>query len=348
MQPSVKHARSTRCSSREAGFPAELEVELAAKPNVARVLVEGGDYSNPIDAMNDRDKWCDVPSLSLTDSCQLLIGPGTFPLAEPLNLPDKFDVLGAVNTCSQRTELVAQSGVDAAIQLVGVGAGERFAISDLRVRNRGGANGNARGIWALEPDENGFDSTIRNVSVEVSGGVADATTGTRVGPAALRNVEVSVNGGSNAVGISTRCGDGADVRVAVEAFDAQSSTGWGEASDCGTEVVQFDVSVRGPNSIGMRFNTMDSAELSEGTVVAGGIGIAIAGGTHLRNLRVAASTAIQCLFCDSTLLDNIHVPDSETALDLGRQFFSVQVTDSTLFGEILVPADPFNIAALPH
>jgi hypothetical protein len=326
-----------RFSSREAGFPAELEVELAAKPNVARVQVEGGDYSNPIDAMNDSDSWCDVSGLSFTDSCQLLIGPGTFPLAESLNLPDKFDVLGAGNSGSQRTELVAQSGVEAVIQLPFPHSRDRV-ISDLRVRNSGGANGNARGIWALSATEDDAGATIRNVSVDVSGGVADATTGIGVARAMLQNVDVTVNGGSDAVGISTNCVVAADVRVSVRASNAQSSVGWREISDCEPPIVRFNVSVFGPNSIGMNFGTMGGEQFAEGIVVTDGIGIRSVGGSpSWRNVRVAASpTAIQLQFIELALLDNIDVPSSETALDVRTVFNAVQVTDSTLSGEIRV------------
>jgi hypothetical protein len=206
------------------------------------------------------------------------------------------------------------------------------------VRNSGGAHGRVRGIRANDV----FDidgPTIRNVSVDVNGGIADDTNGITVGEAVLRDVEVSVDGGSQALGIFTNCADAADVHVRVTtAANAQSAIGWQEASqDCRPPViVRFNVSVFGSNnSIGMRIEDR-SGELAEGIIVAGGIGIsAIGGEPDFRNLRVTASTAVQMDSIDFAFLDNIEVRSSDTALDVG-EVDGLQVTDSTLSGETVI------------
>jgi hypothetical protein len=326
-------------SSREAGYPAELDVELISleKPNFARVEVQGGDYSDPVAAMNDSEQWCDLATLPEPERCQLLIGPGTFLLGQELELPTRFDVLGAGKSGSRRTELVAGPGVEAVIRLLGneTETESLNSITGLSIRNAGGANGNVMGIWTNNPVFDGEGAIIRNVSVDVRGGAADAVTGIRAGMPLLRNVDVHVEGGSQALGIFSNCADAADVQVRVFGNPAaQSATGWSERSDdCGPpQIVRFSIaSFGGPDAIGMELSDR-SAVLAEGTVTAQGVGILANGGApDFRNLRVSARTAID-LMVDSAKLDDVDVPDAETALNVRIQS-NVRVTDSTLLGD---------------
>ena len=60
--------------------------------NIAYVAKSGGNYDDPIEALNDSESWCKSPT---TDApCTLLIGAGRYELQQPLTTKDMINVVG--------------------------------------------------------------------------------------------------------------------------------------------------------------------------------------------------------------------------------------------------------------
>ena len=69
---------------------------LSAPPtpdNFAFVAKSGGNYDDPIEALDDSDSWCDSPSRE--SPCTLFIGPGRYEIEQALVTQDLINVAGA-------------------------------------------------------------------------------------------------------------------------------------------------------------------------------------------------------------------------------------------------------------
>ncbi len=64
-----------------------------ASENIAYVAKSGGNYDDPVDALNDSDSWCDSPTRETP--CTLFIGPGRYEIQQPLVTKDLINVIGA-------------------------------------------------------------------------------------------------------------------------------------------------------------------------------------------------------------------------------------------------------------
>jgi hypothetical protein len=61
--------------------------------NFAYVAKSGGNYDDPVKALEDSDTWCSGPSIE--DPCTLLIGPGRFEIEEALVTKSDINIIGA-------------------------------------------------------------------------------------------------------------------------------------------------------------------------------------------------------------------------------------------------------------
>ena len=353
-------------NARESGFPAELVVQLGdvTKPNVVTVEISGGDYANPIDAMNESDSWCDTAMLAANASCQLLIGPGTFLLLESLRLPAQFDVIGAGKSGTRRTELVTAPGIESAIVINALSG--KNTVSDLSVKNTAGVQGIARAIFdEARQSPEGPMITLTNLSIEVSGGTDN--TGIEVGHGAmgnrptLKNIDVTIVGGRLPRGISSRSAAASKVNVnIVGGPESEQTIGWTEfTSGLGfnpipTVITDFHVSVRGGTEPqGMHFFAgAESITVSDGQIQVSDIDSQSAGigiwtlATHegqpnqFSNVEINAATGIAHQG-GGLVLSDVIVSDS-TALEAATVSGGVvnapavvEVRRSTLMGKTL-------------
>jgi hypothetical protein len=268
-----------------------------------------------------------------------MIGSGVFELGEPLELSNFIELIGAGKSGSKRTELVTQPGVETAISMTeGNSTGRSIQISDLSIKNVGETEGSAFGIH----NENNFLCercsfyTIRNVSVEVSGGII-ANTGIRAGIfPTLENVDVSVNAGGTALGVWTNCVQAAGIEVVVRASnETQSATGWLERSDdCRLPVMrQFSIDVRGGvEAIGLHITDRGFESVAEGSisVPSGTAVLGSEGEAYLSDVVISANIGIDNVHSDF-VLDDVVVRAADKAIKMGDS--SVTVMDSTLIGQ---------------
>ncbi|MGE5894641.1 MAG: hypothetical protein ACM34I_11345 [bacterium] len=197
---------------------------------VAVVAQSGGDYTDPVAAMNDHATWCGTPSA--TNPCLLKIMPGIYDIqASPLQMKECIDVEGSGENV---TTIIGE--ITDCIN----GAVNGASNSELRmltIENRGipgGINGSCAytvGIWnrtaslritnakVIVSAQSDYDYGIRstdssslvlsNVAVVVSGadghniGVMNYLSSST----SMNNVDIVINGGDRAVGIETGVGD---------------------------------------------------------------------------------------------------------------------------------------------
>ena len=82
--PSSSVEDNLTCFDKTSGELGQCDEALynGKKDRIAWVTEDGtGDYSNPIDAMNDVNNWCSIPTSR--SHCLLRIGPGSYYLSNP-------------------------------------------------------------------------------------------------------------------------------------------------------------------------------------------------------------------------------------------------------------------------
>lgn len=178
---------------------------------VAVVAKSGGDYTDPVDAMNQVDQWCGTPSA--LNPCLLKVMPGIYDLGSgTLSMQAHIDIEGAgenstlitsatstgipsggtvcgANNSEIRLLTIASTG------LAGTGItnnGTSPKLTNITVTVTGVGSQGVRGIW------NGAGSSpdIDNVTVNVSGATATVVTGifNAGGPMVMNNVAVTLSG----------------------------------------------------------------------------------------------------------------------------------------------------------
>ncbi len=175
----------------------------------AIVALSGGDYSDPVAAMNDRANWCGTPSQS--NPCLIKIMPGVYNLAAVLSLQDYIDIEGSGRgmTVLSRTNTGTTSGI---VGASGSCTSERCELRDLTLR--AGATGTAVvGIYSAS----GGAPRVRNVAIDLSipSGTAWAVRANQ-GDIALTDCTIFVTG-SDARGIYAGNADIAVTRSEIEA-----------------------------------------------------------------------------------------------------------------------------------
>jgi hypothetical protein len=325
------------------------EPEASSPPGVARVEISGGDYSNPVDALNDLDSWCrwQEPSAENPqgdDPCQLLIGAGSFDVSRTLEADVDLDIRGAGAYGSNRTELIAMSGITfCVIDFYNT----NNTVSDLAVT----IPDNSSAIGICGPNNELGRLTIERVVVEAGGASPSGIGG---GPfIRLKDVDVTIRQGegTDAIGISSNCAEADRVNVRVER-QSGTATGWRDSSDgCSFTVSNFSVSVYGGTAaLGVAVSGDGGASLADGDIevrasdsTASRVGIRQSlvddGGASYVRVQVHAGTGIEFRGTRLTMNESF-ISGNEGAglvvMDRGDNSllfnFSVAIQDSTLVG----------------
>lgn len=149
--------------------------------NVIVVATSGGEYDNPMDAINDINAWCQDRSSS--HSCLMKIMPGVYDVgASALNIPSYVGIEGAG---ADETVLTSSGSTT-----VHINYAEKVAIRDITIENSATA-----GSTALQSDFSTF--SIKNAVVK-SANAAGTSYKTAIfanlSDAVIDNVKVSVSG----------------------------------------------------------------------------------------------------------------------------------------------------------
>jgi hypothetical protein len=203
--------------------------------NVAVVAKSGGDYVDPVTAMNDSATWCGIPSA--TNPCMLKIMPGVYDIgSNRLFTPEFVDIEGSGegvtrikgNSDSWMIWLVSELRFITVENYGGNGA----VIGYTYASNGQGATILSHVTLIVSPSNsgNGFtgwsSSTLNNVTVKVSGGSGDGVKSVGNGSLTLNNVTVNIDSNMfRAYGIHSEGGDVILNNVNVSALGSSYSFG---------------------------------------------------------------------------------------------------------------------------
>ena len=154
----VEHFHSGE--SIDEGIIAREHLEMPVK--VAVVAVSGGDYTNPVSAMENRGEWCGEPSSS--NRCLLRLMPGVYNIdSSTLVMEEYIDVAGS----GSNVTVIRGAGSGSYGRFSSVVAGASYSeLRGVAIVNDGGKSF-ARGVHY----EDAVGARIQNVSVEVNGGL---------------------------------------------------------------------------------------------------------------------------------------------------------------------------------
>jgi len=174
---------------------------------VAVVAQSGGDYTNPITAINDLNSWCGTPSSS--NPCLLKIMPGIYDIGtNPLDLISPYV---ALEGSGERITKIIGS-IDGELSGVVIGA----VIRSITVENIGG------GTYSNAIYTNGAQE-ISNVTAIASGGIANIGIFNSYGAPAITNVTAYASGGVNNDAIYNYFSGGKMVDIEATASDGTST-----------------------------------------------------------------------------------------------------------------------------
>ena len=187
---------------------------------VAVVAKVGGDYTNPLDAVDnlaEGDRWCRVsPDINdATSPCKIVIEPGEYVLPRTLVIPNWVIVEGSGRRI---TLLTAAEGVGTAL-VMGNEIGDDVYLQDLSIANRSGDGMDAVGVRV----ELSSTAYLRRVSVTASS-LSSRNVGIDAGgvetSVRLEDSSVTASGGVEAIGL-----------LAQDAIIENSGVGAGSASE---------------------------------------------------------------------------------------------------------------------
>ncbi|OGQ09976.1 MAG: hypothetical protein A3G39_09360 [Deltaproteobacteria bacterium RIFCSPLOWO2_12_FULL_43_16] len=159
------------------------KIEKPAK--IAVVAQSGGNYTDPVTAMNNLSAWCGTPSA--TNPCLLKIMPGVYNIgANSLQMQNYVDIEGSGEDV---TKITGNAGT---IYTAVVNGASNAEIRFLTVENTGAAN-EICAIYNVNPS-----AKITNVTVITTGGAASNSCGVwNDASVTMTNVTVSATGGIN-------------------------------------------------------------------------------------------------------------------------------------------------------
>ena len=152
------------------------------------VALSGGDYTDPLTAMNDVSTWCGTPSA--TNPCLLKIMPAVYDIGtNSLQMQSYVDIEGSgENTTKIKGNVFGLSGV--------VYGGNNAEIRFLTVENTGG------GDFAIAIYNNSSSPTMTNVTATASGGTNNIGVINNVSASpTMTNVTATASGGTNNYGV---------------------------------------------------------------------------------------------------------------------------------------------------
>jgi hypothetical protein len=179
------------------------EGPAAKYANVAVVAKSGGDYTDPLTAINNISTWCGAPSAQ--NPCLLKIMPGVYNIGASSLIMPSFTVMeGAGETVTK----IIGNPASSLISFPPLSS-DGTELRQLTVEHIGGSGVEANAIRI----DNGYSYKVSNVTVIASG--SDWNVGMRIAgqcyntgqvPKALLNfVTISATGGSYAYGIANNC-----------------------------------------------------------------------------------------------------------------------------------------------
>lgn len=232
---------------------------------VAIVALSGGDYANPIDAVNNvssGDNWCGAPSAS--NPCLVRIMPGVYSLAGSLIMQQFVDIEGSGESVTKLTGTVDSSTAGI------VNGASNSEIRFITVENTGAASGNnARAIY-----NSNVSPRITHVTVTVpvsttSNGVGVYNTGNSA--PVLTGVTANISGGGMNYGI-VNLGSSAPVMKDIRLNVNSAANSYGLYNNSSGAIIADGVIVRmfGSSIHYGIYNTMASPKINNADVSING------------------------------------------------------------------------------
>ena len=160
---------------------------------VAMVAQSGGDYTSPLDAMNDIAAWCGTASS--TNPCLVRIMPGIYDLGNNgLMMQAYVDIEGSGENTTTITSTHSSGSLDATSASV-TGA-NNAEIRFLTAENQGGSN------YALAVYNYSASPKITNVTATASGGSYSYGVRNSYSSPELTNITATASGGTYSYGVS--------------------------------------------------------------------------------------------------------------------------------------------------
>ncbi len=251
---------------------ADVQGYFYAQPSgIANVAISGGDYSSPVDAMNDLATWCGTPSED--NLCLMKIAPGEYNIgANPIIMQDFVDIQGSG---TNNTEITGAVAGDASSGLVH--SATNTTLSDLSIYNEGGSGGSySIGIFS----EDAGNVLIKGVYIEAYGGTNNI--GIRNSGSSLDIINSSIygSGGEHAIGI-----ENSSLSVAT-IMNANVTSSGASISNIGISIVESHM-------------LMDSSEIKSYTV-----GGERATGIYVSNRNIPTSLNNLTVFVEGASVEN--------------------------------------------
>lgn len=257
-------------------FVPSLATALPPEPSIygnsTVVATSGGNYADPVTAMNDLASWCGVPSDS--NRCQLRIMAGNYTINGTLASQAWVDISGA----GKHSTVLEGSGANAPI----VSIAEDSEVANLMVRAQGYDNVSRRYGVVFGADVR--RSVLRDARVEILGRAVGSARGVSyyTGTPTIAGVEVRMNISAWSTGIIGSYGD-PDIRDSVVTMEGASKNIGIETMSGRPALTRVRVVSRGaPSNEAIRLRQsrarlIDVEARAEGGT-GGGTGILITGG----------------------------------------------------------------------
>lgn len=183
-------------------FPdGSVQTTSARYGGVAVVAISGGDYTDPVTAMNSvysGDNWCGTPSA--TNTCMLKIMPGIYDLGNNgLAMQAYVDIEGSGENVTTITSTHSSAAFDATSATVSAGV-DNAEIRFLTVDNQGG-NAVSIAIYNTTSDINVTYPDITNVTATASGGSSNYGVVNYYSWPVMTNVTAITSGGADNYGV---------------------------------------------------------------------------------------------------------------------------------------------------
>lgn len=155
--------------------------------HVATVAKNGGDYADPVTAMDDVTAWCGTPSAE--NRCLLQIKPGEYGISDTLQMREYVDIEGAGRDTTKIVGAVNSPET-------GVVRGASLAeIRSLTVENTGG------GHYSFALYNENTSPSIAGVTAAASGGVANCGIYNNNASPRMNGVFATAEGGKVSYGV---------------------------------------------------------------------------------------------------------------------------------------------------
>lgn len=230
---------------------------------VAVVAQRGGDYTNPLDAMNDISSWCGIAGES--NPCLLRIMPGIYDLGiNGLQMLEYVDIEGS----GKNTTIITSnhsSGVKDATAATLAGA-SNAEVRFLTVKNGGGST------YTIAMYNSGASPAITNVTLESSGGSENYGIYNKLSShPKITNVTSNAAGAFQSYGVFNSFSSPVITNLTVTAAGAFKSCGvYNYESDPEMNTVQLIASGGSNYNFGMENENSDLSHLTNIRVEASG------------------------------------------------------------------------------